>query len=242
MASKEMVSVRHLTKKYKDMTALDDISFSIKTGEVFGIIGPNGAGKTTTIECILGTKTYNHGEVELLGHKQPCKEHSLYEDVGAQFQEFAYPHQLKVYEICQLTASLYAHTKKYDDLLELFHLSPLRNRYIKDLSGGERQKLAILLAVIHEPRFLVLDELTTGLDPRARQDMWQFIQQLQKEGMTILLTSHYMDEVYTLCEKVAILNKGQIVAMGSPHDLMTKYQHHTFQDTYLHLTGEEVVQ
>lgn len=244
MKNKEnAIVVSHLSKSYGLTRAVHDLSFHINKGEIFGLLGHNGAGKTTTIECMLGTKKMDSGMINILGYKPDQQRKELFHHIGIQFQEFAYPSRLKVNEVCRLTAALYKHSRNcnYKNLLVEFDLSKRYKHYIHTLSGGERQKLSILLAVLHNPKVLILDELTTGLDPEARHLVWDTIKQLQEKGTTILLTSHYMEEVNYLCDRIAILNKGKLMCLDTPQMLIEATHSKNLEETYLYYTNKEVM-
>jgi len=233
-----ILNVNQLTKSYGNLKAVDDLNIHLKEGEVFGLLGPNGAGKTTSIECILGTKTFDTGRVSILGLHPKSDRKELFEHVGVQFQEAKYQENIRVLELCQVTASLYQNPADYSALLKKFSLSEKSNSYIKDLSGGEKQRLFIILALIPNPRIVFLDELTTGLDPRARRDVWKILLGLKKEGLSILLTSHFMDEVELLCDTLCILKKGKPVFYGTVTEAIKKSPYTKFEDAYLWYTDE----
>jgi ABC-2 type transport system ATP-binding protein len=233
-----ILNVNQLNKSYGNLKAVDDLSIHLKEGEVFGLLGPNGAGKTSSIECILGTKTFDKGSVSILGFHPTSDRKELFEHVGVQFQEAKYQENIRVLELCQVTASLYQNPADYSALLKKFSLSEKSNSYIKDLSGGEKQRLFIILALIPNPRIVFLDELTTGLDPRARRDVWKILLGLKKEGLSILLTSHFMDEVELLCDTLCILKKGKTVFHGTVTEAIKKSPYTTFEDAYLWYTDE----
>lgn len=236
-----VLKVCNLKKSYKHLLAVDNISLEVKKGEIFGLLGPNGAGKSTTIECILGTKKMDEGTVELLGTNPTQSRKQLFSKVGVQFQESNYQDKIKVKEVCQVTESLYPKTLDYRQLLKEFSLEGKENTLVEDLSGGERQKLSVLLSFLHKPQMVFLDELTTGLDPKSRRNIWQYIEYLKKQGVTIFLTSHYMDEVEYLCDRVCILKKGTIAISGTPKEIMIESQQKSFEDAYLYFTDEEVI-
>lgn len=215
-----IVEVKELVKCYRDIKAVDRVSFGIQEGEVFAMIGPNGAGKTTTIECIEGLKKPDSGSIEVLGLDPQRDRKRLYKLIGVQLQEASYPDRLKVWEICKLFSTFYEDVLPYEELLEKFELYKKRNTYISKLSGGQRQKLSIILALISKPKIIFLDELTTGLDPQARRAMWGLIKGLQNEGMTVFLTTHYMEEAEYLCDRVAIINYGKIIALDTVSNLI----------------------
>lgn len=233
------IVVKNLTKQYGNKIAVDNLSFQVKKGTVFGLLGANGAGKSTTIECILGTKKMNSGEVSILD-RNPIKERTkVFERVGVQFQESKYQDQVKVKEICEMTASVYKETQNYEELLKAFGIADKKKAYVKDLSGGERQRLFIVLALIPNPELVFLDELTTGLDARARRDVWNILGKLKKQGLSILLTSHFMDEVEALCDEILILKKGKTVFHGTVIQAKVESGKESFEDAYLWFTDEE---
>lgn len=216
----EVIHVKNLKKYYGKVKAVDDISFVVNKGEVFGMVGPNGAGKTTTIECIEGLRKPTSGEVEVFGLNPYEKREILYHRISVQLQETRYQENIKVIEILKLFRSFYDKGIEYEALLKQFELFDLKNRFVSDLSGGQKQKLSILLALISDPEIIFLDELTTGLDPKARRDMWKYILDLKNKGKTIFLTTHYMEEAENLCDRVAIIDKGKIIALDSPTNLI----------------------
>ncbi|MEF3245233.1 MAG: ABC transporter ATP-binding protein [Caldisericaceae bacterium] len=218
-----VVEVKNLTKTYGSKKAVDNISFSIMEGEIFGIVGPNGAGKTTTLECIEGLRTPDAGSIRVLDFNPLTDRRKMYEYIGVQLQETSYPDRLKVWEICRLFSSFYKNPIPYKELLHTFELDDKANNYITKLSGGEKQKLSIVLSLIPNPKIVFLDELTTGLDPAARRNMWKYIEKLREKGITVCLTSHYMEEVEYLCDRVAIINQGKIVAMDSVNNLIKSF-------------------
>ncbi len=230
-----------IRKVYGDLVAVDNLSLEVKKGEIFGLLGHNGAGKSTTIECMLGTKKMNAGKVSLL-HMNPHKDRKkLFEKVGVQFQQSYYQDKIKVKEICEVTASLYSKSLDYKALLQEFNILDKQNNFVNELSGGERQKLSILLAILPNPEIIFLDELTTGLDPKARRDMWYYIESLRAKGMTIFLTSHYMDEVEYLCDRICIIKKGKIVIEGTPKSVIHESQTQNLEEAYLLYTEMEVI-
>ncbi|MGN0711530.1 MAG: ABC transporter ATP-binding protein [Anaerovoracaceae bacterium] len=233
------IVVKNLTKKYGDNIAVDNLSFQVKTGTVFGLIGANGAGKSSTIECILGTKKMDAGEVSILEMNPVTERTKVFEKVGVQFQESRYQELVKVEELCEMTASVYKEPRNYEDLLTDFGIEDKKKVYVKDLSGGERQRLFIVLALIPGPELVFLDELTTGLDARARRDVWSILEKLKQQGLSILLTSHYMDEIEALCDEILILKKGKTVFHGTVEEAKTESGKKHFEDAYLWYTDEE---
>ncbi|WP_202710827.1 ABC transporter ATP-binding protein [Sporosalibacterium faouarense] len=209
------IEVYGLKKEYNSIVAVDDISFSVEEGSIFGMLGPNGAGKSTTIECIIGLRKKDNGDVKILG-LDPIKDNSkLYNLIGVQLQETSYQDKIRVSELCDLFMSMYDEPLDYIPLLERFGLLEKKKNYMSELSGGQRQKIAIILALIANPKIVFLDELTTGLDPKARREMWKCIRELRDEGRTIFMTTHYLEEAEYLCDEICIINNGEIVAIDN---------------------------
>ncbi|WP_273327995.1 ABC transporter ATP-binding protein [Vallitalea guaymasensis] len=236
---KEAIKVDQLSKAYDGLPVVKNVSISVKKGTVFGLLGANGAGKTTTIECILGTKKFDSGTVSILGVDPQTNRKELFEKVGVQFQEANYQDRITVDELCQVTQALYKEAANYHDLLKEFGIFDKIKSPVSTLSGGERQRLFIILAIIPEPEIVFLDELTTGLDARARRDVWKILTSLKAKGLTILLTSHFMDEVEALCDSICILKKGQIVFYGTISEAIAQSPCEKFEDAYLWYTDEE---
>jgi ABC-2 type transport system ATP-binding protein len=231
------LEVDDLKKSYGDFTAVNHISFRIRRGEIFGILGPNGAGKTTTLQCILGTRKKERGEISILG-KDPLKDRKrLFAEVGIQFQESAWQPNIRVSELCKSMSSLYNPSPLWKQLLEDWELKP--NAKVESLSGGEKQKLSILLATFHNPRILFLDEITTGLDPLARRMVWERIEAINRKGCTIAMTSHFMDEVERLCQNVLVLQKGRIIAAGTVEDIKKMGSSDDLESAYINLIEGE---
>ena len=235
-----VIEIEALTKSYGSKTAVDGLSMTVMKGEIYGLIGPNGAGKSTTIECLLGTKKMDSGRVKVLGYEPGKRNRDLFRQIGVQFQSNAYPDGIRVEEVCQMFSCLYDEIVPYGMLLEQFGLGDKLKQPVASLSGGERQKLSVLLSLLNKPKLIILDELTTGLDPSARRDVWQMLKALQKKGLTILLTSHFMDEVAYLCQHVMIINEGRCIAQGTVEELKATYDTDNLEDAYLALVGEEV--
>ena len=235
----EVIKVRQLTKSYHKLPAADNVSFSVNKGMVFGLLGANGAGKSTTIECILGTKRADRGGISVLGMNPLKDRKKLFEKVGVQFQETSCQEQITVAELCEVTASLYHNAADPGELLERFGISDKKKSLVKDLSGGQRQRLFIVLALIPNPERVFLDELTTGLDARARREVWKILSILKEKGLTILLTSHFMDEVEALCDQICILKKGKIVFYGTVSEAVQTSPYDKFEDAYLWYSDEE---
>ncbi len=210
-----VIEVSNLKKQYRSILAVNDISFNVEEGTIFGMLGPNGAGKSTTIECIIGLKKRSNGLVDVLGLDPAVDNEKLYNIIGVQLQETSYQDKIKVYELCDLFKMMYKTPTDYMQLLERFELADRLKSYVSALSGGQKQKIAIVLALIANPKIVFLDELTTGLDPNARREMWQCIKELKDEGRTVFMTTHYMEEAAFLCDKICIIHDGEIIAMGT---------------------------
>lgn len=235
----EVIKVEQLTKSYGALTAVDRLSLSVDRGTVFGLLGANGAGKSTAIECILGTKKADSGSVSILGLNPEADRRKLFERVGVQFQEANYQDKITLWELCQVTTSLYRQPADPAALLDKFGLSGRKRCPVKELSGGQRQRLFIVLALIPNPEVVFLDELTTGLDARARREVWNILSDLKNHGMTIFLTSHFMDEVEKLCDRICILKKGRAVFHGTVSEAIKNSPCHQLEDAYLWYTEEE---
>jgi ABC-2 type transport system ATP-binding protein len=212
--------VEHLEKKYGSKRGASDVSFSIEENEIFGMVGPNGAGKTTTIECSLGIRKRDSGKVSILGNDPVADRNKVFTKVGIQLQETSYPDKARVKEICALMSSLYSKPLPYARLLKEFELDDKKASFISDLSGGQRQRLAIILALLPDPKIVVFDELTTGLDPLARRSMWNYIKSLKARGITVFLTTHFMEEAEVLCDRVAVVVNGSINKIDTVHNLI----------------------
>ncbi|MEW6568182.1 MAG: ABC transporter ATP-binding protein [Chloroflexota bacterium] len=215
-----VILVEHLHKSYDAVKAVDDISFQVEAGEIFGMVGPNGAGKTTTIECLEGLRRPDRGHLRVLGLDPQADGYALRERIGIQLQESALPPRLKVWEALGLFASFYHRTVDASTLLEKFGLADKRNGAFGTLSGGQRQRLFIILALLNDPEVVFLDELTTGLDPQGRHTMWELVREIRAQGKTVVLTTHFMEEAERLCDRVAIIDHGQIIALDSPENLI----------------------
>ena len=217
---KPIIRVEHLHKAYGTTVAVQDISFEVQPGEIFGIVGPNGAGKTTTVECLAGLRTPGSGSLRVLGMDPANQAGSLRQRIGVQLQQAALPEDIKVWEALDLFASFYAHPLDWRTLLEPWGLADKRNARFGGLSGGQKQRLFITLALVNDPELVFLDEITTGLDPQARRTTWEAIEQLRQHGKTVVLVTHFMDEAQTLCDRVAIIDHGSLVALDSPQALV----------------------
>lgn len=233
------IKVQNLKKSYGNIVVLNDVNISVKSGEVFGLLGANGAGKSTTIECILGTRKPDMGTASILGMSPTADRKKLFENVGVQFQESNYQDNILVSELCEETQCLYKDTADYKALLEQFGLSEKIKSPVSKLSGGQKQRLFIVLSLIPNPKVVFLDELTTGLDTKARRDVWKCLSQLKEKGLTIFLTSHFMDEVEALCDKIMILKKGNVVFTGTVKEAIENSPYEKFEDVYLWYAEEE---
>lgn len=233
------IQISGLSKSYAGKKVIDHISLSVAAGEVYGLLGANGAGKSTTIECILGTRRADGGTVRILGFDPEKDRKQLLEQTGVQFQESNYPDKIKVKELCGETACLYRHPADWESLLQRFGLTEKKDSYVNELSGGQKQKLFIVLALTANPKVVFLDELTTGLDTKARRSVWKSLLELKAQGLTIFLTSHFMDEVEILCDRIGILRDGGFVFTGTVQEAMEQSSCDTFEDAYLYFTGEE---
>lgn len=235
----EIIKAHKLTKSYGNLLAVKDVSLSVTRGMVFGLLGANGAGKSTTLECILGTKVADEGTVSILGENPTKNRKKLFEKVGVQFQESSYQDQITVAELCEVTASLYQKTADSFELLERFGIGDKKKSLVKELSGGQKQRLFIVLALIPDPEVVFLDELTTGLDAKARREVWKILLELKNKGLTIFLTSHFMDEIEALCDCICILKKGEIVFYGTVLEAIEKSPCDKLEDAYLWYTDED---
>ncbi len=219
-----VIEVDNLHKRYGERVAVRDVSFAVEEGEIFGILGPNGAGKTTTVECIEGLRPRDGGSVSVLGHDPATDPAPLRELVGVQLQEAELPDRLRVGEALELFSSFYPAPADTGELTAALGLDGLGDRPFAKLSGGQRQKLSIALALVGNPRIAVLDELTTGLDPSARRDTWALIERVRDRGVTIVLVTHSMEEAERLCDRVAVVDAGRVVALGTPDELVSAVQ------------------
>jgi ABC-2 type transport system ATP-binding protein len=209
-----------LRKTYGPVKAVDGISFDVHRGEIFGMVGPNGAGKTTTIECLEGLRAPDGGRLSILGLDPGRDGQKLRERIGVQLQMSALPDDLRVWEALDLFSSLYPEPADWKPLIDILGLSDKRNAAFAKLSGGQKQRLFIALALVNDPELVFLDELTTGLDPHARRAMWDLVRGIRDRGKTVFLTTHYMEEAEVLCDRVLVINRGRIVALDTPDNLI----------------------
>lgn len=233
------VRVRNLTKSFGSRRVVDDLSFDVRRGEVFALLGHNGAGKSTTIDLILGLKSPDGGSARILGMDAAKQREQLFERVGVQLQNTRYQPSITVEEACIEYASLYSDPADYPKLLRQFGLDGLKRSFVSKLSGGERQKLSVVLALIGRPELVFLDELTTGLDVVARREVWRTLKQLKAQGLTIFLTTHYMEEAGALCDRVCIIRSGRKVAEGSVDEVVAASGQRNLEEAYLFYMGEE---
>jgi ABC-2 type transport system ATP-binding protein len=214
------IDVQDLRKRYGDVQAVDGISFTVEQGEVFGMLGPNGAGKTTTVEIVEGLRQADSGRVTVLGRDVAQQTEEVKQRIGVQLQQPALLPRLTVAEILALFGSFFERSRPVGELVRMVGLEESRDRQAGQLSGGQAQRLSVALALVNQPEIVFLDEPTTGLDPQARANLWELIEAIRAEGATILLTTHYMEEAERLCDRVAIVDHGQIVALESPRRLI----------------------
>lgn len=219
---RDVIIVKGLRKQYGSVTAVDGISFGVQTGEIFGMVGPNGSGKTTTIECIEGLRQPDEGSISVLGLDPRRDVYQLKERIGVQLQSSSLPHRMRVEEALALFTSFYCQSSDWKRLLEELGLGDKRRTYFGQLSGGQQQRLFVALALINNPEIVFLDELTTGLDPRARHAIWDLVREIRGKGTTVFLTTHYMEEAENLCDRVAILDYGRIIALDTPTQLVNR--------------------
>lgn len=246
-----IITVQNLTKRYGDKTTVKGISFEVREGEVFGILGPNGAGKTTTLEMIEALRPIDDGEVTLDGLDVQKDAAKVKDIIGIQLQSTAFFDKLNLREQLRMFDSLYGETTDPDSLLAEVQLTDKAKSYVENLSGGQRQRFSIAAALINKPRVLFLDEPTTGLDPQARRNLWDLIRDIKKKGITVVLTTHYMDEAELLCDRIAIMDGGRIITINTPANLVkeligrgfTKTQQveqANLEDVFIDLTGKAI--
>jgi ABC-2 type transport system ATP-binding protein len=232
-----VIEVENLHKSYGSTVAVDDVSFTVGHGEVFGILGRNGAGKTTTVECLVGLRTPDRGRIRVLG-RDPRRDHAeLTRRVGVQLQESRLPERLRVGEAMRLYRSFYADPADPGELLARLGLAGQEKTAYGKLSGGQKQRLAVALALIGRPRIAVLDELTTGLDPHARRDTWDLIADVRRQGVTIVLVTHLMPEAERLCDRIAVIDAGRVLTVGTPAELIERAGRPTLEDAFVALTS-----
>ena len=247
----DIITVSHLTKSYGHKKVVNDISFSVQTDEVFGIIGPNGAVKTTTLEMIEALRPIDSGEVVLDGINVAQHPRKVKEIIGVQLQSASFFDRLSLTELLQMFGGLYGMTVDAGRLLQDVQLTEKATSTVKELSGGQLQRFSIAAALVNDPKVLFLDEPTTGLDPQARRNLWELIQKIKKQGITVILTTHYMEEAELLCHRVAIMDGGKIIALDTPKVLIkqllkkgfkkkVEVEQATLEDVFIDLTGKEL--
>jgi ABC-2 type transport system ATP-binding protein len=219
-----VIAVEGLRKTYGEVVAADEVSFEVREGEIFGILGPNGSGKTTTVECLQGLRLADGGRISVLGLDPRVQGSELRRQIGAQLQESALPDRIKVWEAVDLFAALAANPVESDLLLAQWGLAGKRTAAFANLSGGQRQRLFVALALVNNPTLVFLDEMTTGLDPAARRTAWELIEAIRDRGTTVVLVTHFMDEAERLCDHLAIIKAGRVVASGSPEELIREHR------------------
>ncbi len=250
--SKPILTVNNLSKRYGDgFEAVKGVSFSVARGEVFGILGPNGAGKTTTLEMIEGLRSITTGTVEIDGLDVKLNPYRVKERIGIQLQSSAFFPNLQLVELLRLFNDLYAESSDPMELLHEVGLEDKAHAKSKELSGGQRQRFSIATTLVNKPVAIFLDEPTTGLDPQARRNLWDLVRQIKRKGTTVILTTHYMEEAQVLCDRVAIMDEGVIIALDTPENLINKLlargfkphvkvQAATLEDVFIDLTGKEI--
>ena len=218
-----VIEVEHLRKTYGQTIAVDDVSFQVNEGEIFGLLGPNGAGKTTTVESLQGLRRPDSGHLRVLGLNPQTETATLRRRIGSQLQESALPDRIRVWEALDLFAAVVPNSSDWQLLMEQWGISDKRKAAFSSLSGGQRQRLLVALALVNDPEVVFLDEMTTGLDPAARRVAWGLIRAIRERGTTILLVTHFMDEAEHLCDRVAVVDRGRIVALDAPQGLITTH-------------------
>ena len=253
MSNEVVIEVRELRKSYKDLVAVDGISFEVHRGEIFGMLGPNGAGKTTTVEILEGLRDLDSGEAFIGGVDVTKDRQRVKGMIGVQLQQNAFFDNLTLSETVQLFATLYGSNASPDEMLAMVDLADRRKSRYRHLSGGQKQRFSIAVAMVNQPVAMFLDEPTTGLDPQARRNMWKLIDGLRADGMAIMLTTHYMEEAEVLCDRVAVIDHGAIVAVDEPQTLIEQLANRgaesvrrdgalSLEDVFLDLTGHRLVE
>jgi ABC-2 type transport system ATP-binding protein len=246
---KSMVRAENLTKTYGDRNVVDGISFEVKTGEVFGILGPNGAGKTTTLEMLEALRTIDGGTASINGIDVAKQPYGIRAIIGVQPQSPSFQDKTKLTELLQLFGAAYGLKVDAKKHLQDVQLEEKANSYVEQLSGGQKQRFSIAAALVHEPKVFFLDEPTTGLDPQARRNLWELIRAIKKRGVTVVITTHYMDEAELLCDRIAVMDSGKIVALDTPKNLIKgllkrgfkkdqQVEQANLEDVFIDLTGK----
>jgi len=250
MAKQPIITVKNLVKKYDDFTAVNDISFEVFEGEIFGLLGPNGAGKTTTLEIIETLRDKTSGEITVDGFSLEKESDNIKKRIGVQLQAAGYYPNLNLSELIVLFSGLYGIKKSPKEMLEKVALVEKSKAKYKDLSGGQKQRFSIATTLINDPRIIFLDEPTTGLDPQARRNLWDLIREIRDRGTTVVITTHYMDEAEELCDRVAFIDGGHIIGIDTPDNFIDKLVAGGFErrkqvklanleDVFIHMTGKE---
>lgn len=251
MSEQHIIRVKGLTKRYDDRAVVDGISFEVKKGEIFGILGPNGAGKTTTLEMLETLRPIDGGEAHINGLNVTEKPDAVKAVIGVQPQTPSFEEKIKLSEVIELFAASYGLKVDVKKSLADVQLEDRANAYVEQLSGGQRQRISIAAALVHDPKVFFLDEPTTGLDPQARRNLWDLVRHVRDRGVTVVMTTHYMDEAELLCDRVAIMDNGKIIALDTPKNLIKdlikkgfkKKQHveqANLEDVFIALTGKEL--
>ncbi len=246
-----ILKVKKLSKSYGEVKAVDNISFEVKKGEIFGILGPNGAGKTTTLEMLETLRSIDSGSASINGIDVASSPYEIRGVIGVQPQTPGFQDRTKLTEIIQMFAAAYGEKVNPKQFLEEVNLGDKANSYVEQLSGGQKQRFSIVTALVHNPKVFFLDEPTTGLDPQARRNLWELIEELKKRGISVILTTHYMEEAQMLCDRIAIMDNGKIIALDTPKALIkallkrgfTKKQEiekANLEDVFIDLTGKEL--
>src|SRR5207237_751118 len=217
-----ILEVQNLVKRYGDLEAVRGVSFAVEEGEVFGLLGPNGAGKTSTVEVLEGLRIPDGGRVSVCGLDPQRDSAALKHEIGAALQSTSLPDKLRVMEALRLFASFYKRRRNPEELLKRFGLEEKRNTFYNQLSGGQKQRLALAMALVNNPKLLFFDEPTAGLDPQVRREIYDIIEELKRDQKTILMTTHYIEEAERLCDRVAIIDHGNLIALGTPRELKTR--------------------
>ncbi|MGH9776028.1 MAG: ATP-binding cassette domain-containing protein [Candidatus Acidiferrales bacterium] len=220
--SQSIIKAENVFKRYGEVEALRGVSFEVNEGEVFGLLGPNGAGKTTTVEILEGLRTPDEGRVEVVGLNPERAGDAYKQQVGGVLQSTSLPDKARVLEVLQLFGKFYRKRRDPEDLLKRFQLDEKRHAFYSQLSGGQKQRLALAMSLVHDPKVLFLDEPTAGLDPQVRREIYTIIEELKAERKTILLTTHYIEEAERLCDRVAVIDNGKLIAMGTPRELKAR--------------------
>ncbi|HEX8461706.1 MAG TPA: ABC transporter ATP-binding protein [Segetibacter sp.] len=248
---KQIIEVQNLVKKYGDFTAVKGISFNVSEGEIFGLLGPNGAGKSTTLEIIETLRQKTSGKVFVAGMDLDEKPNEIKKIIGVQLQTSGYYPGLNLAELIRLFSGLYNRKVDVMEFLNLVNLKDKAKNKYKELSGGQKQRFSIATTLINQPKIIFLDEPTTGLDPQARRNLWDLIREIRQQGTTVIITTHYMDEAEVLCDRVAVIDSGEIIAINTPDQLIDdlvatgferkkEVKSATLEDVFIHLTGKSL--